>query len=167
MNRKDLTRRGKFLLFLKQWPSNWEMSDFVVDGVTYNCVEQYMMAEKARTFGDDGALKEVMGAAHPRDQKSAGRAVRGYVEETWSKARYSVVLTATVEKYRQNEGLRARLLATQDDETFVEAAPYDTVWGIGLAADHPDAGDPQKWRGQNLLGRAITEARSAVRAEFG
>lgn len=33
--------------------SQWFPADFVVDDVAYNCTEQYMMAEKARVFGDD------------------------------------------------------------------------------------------------------------------
>ena len=35
--------------------SQWYMCQFVVDDVCYNCVEQYMMAEKARIFGDEHA----------------------------------------------------------------------------------------------------------------
>ncbi len=39
-------------LFWGDWPSNWQPSPFTLDGVVYNCVEQWMMAEKARCFGD-------------------------------------------------------------------------------------------------------------------
>ena len=35
--------------------SQWYMCQHVVDDVCYNCVEQYMMAEKARIFGDEHA----------------------------------------------------------------------------------------------------------------
>ena len=31
--------------------SQWYPSTFIVDGATYNCAAQYMMAEKARIFG--------------------------------------------------------------------------------------------------------------------
>ena len=33
--------------------SQWYPASFIVDGVYYNCAEQYMMAEKARLFGDE------------------------------------------------------------------------------------------------------------------
>ena len=43
------------------------------------------------------------------------------------------------------------------DSVLVEASPYDAVWGIRLAASSPEAQDPMKWRGQNLLGFALME----------
>lgn len=165
MVRQDLTRRGKYLLFWRQWPSNWEPSEFSLHGRSYSCVEQYMMAEKARLFGDSSTLAKIMRTRDPAEQKALGRAVQGYVESRWAAVRYDVVLAGTVEKYRQNEALRALLLATSDDEVFVEASPVDTVWGIGIGAKHPDAGNPAKWRGQNLLGKAVTEARGVIRRE--
>ncbi len=36
--------------------SQWWPCSFEVDGVYYNCAEQFMMAEKARLFGDEEAL---------------------------------------------------------------------------------------------------------------
>ncbi len=40
----------------------------------------------------------------------------------------------------------------------------DRVWGIGLAADDAAAADPERWRGPNLLGFALMEARARLRA---
>ncbi|OON76426.1 hypothetical protein GBW32_26845 [Streptomyces tsukubensis] len=36
--------------------------------------------------------------------------------------------------------------------------------GIGVAADDERSGDPERWRGQNLLGLALMEARERSRA---
>lgn len=41
--------------------------------------------------------------------------------------------------------------------------PADPVWGTGLAADHEYAENPNYWRGQNLLGFALLEARDRLR----
>nr|WP_296442381.1 NADAR family protein [uncultured Acetatifactor sp.] len=57
-------------------------------------------------------------------------------------------------KFSQNPGLREFLLST-GDSIMVEASPYDSIWGIRLSADSPEAQDPMKWRGQNLLGFAL------------
>jgi len=162
----DLTIRDGYALFWGQWPSNWEIASFTLDGRRYNCVEQYMMAEKARLFGDASALKKIMAATHPRDQKRFGRAVKGYDEQKWASVRYHVVLRATIEKYRQNEHLLEKLLATEN-LTFVEASPTDKIWGIGMSADNANATRPGKWLGKNLLGKAITEARTILRKERG
>lgn len=39
----------------------------------------------------------------------------------------------------------------------------DRVWGIGMAADDEAAMNPQRWRGANLLGFALMEARERLR----
>lgn len=39
----------------------------------------------------------------------------------------------------------------------------DRVWGIGLAARDEGADDPERWRGPNLLGFALMEARERLR----
>jgi predicted NAD-dependent protein-ADP-ribosyltransferase YbiA (DUF1768 family) len=40
----------------------------------------------------------------------------------------------------------------------------DRIWGIGLAADDPRAEEPARWRGLNLLGFALMEARGRLAA---
>ena len=42
----------KFTFFWHGPFSQWYRQDFVVEGVTYNCAEQYMMAAKAKLFED-------------------------------------------------------------------------------------------------------------------
>jgi hypothetical protein len=166
MAHKNLTIRDGYALFWGQWPSNWQPSPFVIGGVTYNCVEQWMMAEKARLFGDAAACAMIMATADPADQKRFGRGVRGFDKDVWAKACYGIVLAGTLEKYRQNPDLWALLDAT-GDLVFVEASPEDVVWGIGMRAADPDATRPSKWRGQNLLGKAVTEARGILRGDRG
>ncbi len=163
---RGVTVRDGYALFWGQWPSNWEYSPFTIGGVRFNCVEQWMMAKKAILFEDEGALRKIMGAQDPSDQKRYGREVRGYNDQKWARVRYQTVLEGVLEKYRQNEELCKLLLAT-GNLTFVEASPEDKVWGIGMRARDPDATKPGKWRGQNLLGKATTEARTIIRKERG
>lgn len=156
-------RRNGYVFFLRSWLSNWTRSPFTIDGVTYSCVEQYMMAEKARLFGDSTTEAAILATDSPREQKDLGRRVRGYDEPRWAAVRRAVVLRATLEKYRQNPELKAKLLA--EEGTFVETNPADPIWGIGMSMDEAGVEDPTNWRGQNLLGQVITEARDILRKE--
>ena len=42
------------------------------------------------------------------------------------------------------------------------AQTSDGVWGIGLAADEPEARRPSAWKGENLLGFALMRARAEL-----
>lgn len=49
----------------KAYLSQWYPSIFIIDGVTYNCAEQYMMAEKARIFGDEAIRAKILATSDP------------------------------------------------------------------------------------------------------
>ncbi|MGW3358515.1 NADAR family protein [Streptomyces bungoensis] len=138
--------------------SQWWPSPFVVDGVRYATAEHWMMAGKARLFGDPEAERRVLAAEHPAAAKKAGRLVRGFDEETWARERFRIVVEGSVHKFTSDDDLGLFLLNT-GDRVLVEASPVDRVWGIGLAADDEAASDPTRWRGPNLLGFALMEAR--------
>ncbi|MFH8287927.1 NADAR family protein [Streptomyces antibioticus] len=142
--------------------SQWWPSPFVVDGVTYATAEHWMMAEKARLFGDAEAERLALAAGHPSQAKKAGRLVRGFDDTVWERERFRIVVEGSVHKFASNPGLRSFLLST-GERVLVEASPVDRVWGIGLAADDEAALDPQRWRGPNLLGFALMEARRRLR----
>jgi ribA/ribD-fused uncharacterized protein len=142
--------------------SQWWPSPFTVDGVTYATAEHWMMAGKARLFGDAEAEKRALAAGHPSQAKKAGRLVRGFDEATWERERFRIVVEGSVHKFRAHPELREFLLNT-GERVLVEASPVDRVWGIGLAADDEAAWDPERWRGPNLLGFALMEARERLR----
>ncbi|MFG2644620.1 NADAR family protein [Streptomyces sp. NPDC048370] len=143
---------------LSQW---WE-SPFEVEGVRYATAEHWMMAAKARLFGDPEAERAALSSRTPAEAKKAGRLVRGFDETVWERERFAVVVEGSVHKFASDEALRAFLIGT-GDRVLVEASPLDRVWGIGLAADDPRATDPSRWRGLNLLGFALMEARQRLR----
>lgn len=141
--------------------SQWWPGDFTVDGVAYTNAEQWMMAGKARLFGDAETLGEILAARAPAAIKALGRKVRGFDEDVWKRARLDLVTEGNVAKFTQDAALGAHLVGT-GDAVLVEASPLDRVWGIGLAAEHPDAADPRRWRGLNLLGFALMRARARL-----
>ncbi len=142
--------------------SQWWPAPFAVDGVAYATAEHWMMAGKARLFEDAAAERAVLAAAHPAEAKKAGRLVRGFDEAIWERERFRIVVEGSVHKFGAHPELREFLLGT-GDRVLVEASPVDRVWGIGLAADDEAAADPERWRGPNLLGFALMEARERLR----
>lgn len=142
---------------LSQW---WE-APFELDGVRYATAEAYLMAEKARTFGDERALAEILAAPHPGVAKEAGRRVTPFDAGVWAELRYDVAVRGNLAKFGQHEDLRAYLLSTAP-QVLVEASPVDAIWGIGLAADDPAAERPLDWPGTNLLGFALMEVRARL-----
>ncbi|QKW52690.1 NADAR family protein [Streptomyces buecherae] len=138
--------------------SQWFPSPFVVDRVAYATAEHWMMAGKARLFGDAEAERQVIAASHPGQAKEIGRSVRGFDDAVWRERRFELVVRGSVEKFGQHPEMRDYLLST-GLRVLVEASPVDRIWGIGLSADDERAAVPRQWEGQNLLGFALMEAR--------
>ena len=51
------------------------------------------------------------------------------------------------------------VFTTVRNTLIVESAPNDSIWGIGLHIKNNDIYDPMKWKGSNVLGWALMEAR--------
>ena len=49
--------------------SQWSPSSFVVDGVSYSCAEQFMIAAKARLHNDHRAVELFMSSPNPSAHK--------------------------------------------------------------------------------------------------
>jgi ribA/ribD-fused uncharacterized protein len=143
--------------------SQWHRAEFVVDGITYNCAEQYMMWGKAVLFGDEEMAAEILKATNPRKQKQLGRKVRNFNSEVWNQHARDIVFKGNWAKFTQNEHLKQHLLSTVG-KTIVEAAPNDRVWGIGLAESDPRAHNRKTWQGKNWLGEVLTRVREELRA---
>lgn len=141
--------------------SQWYEAGFDVDGQHYPTAEHYMMAEKARLFADSSAEKRVLEAATPGAAKAVGREIVGFCEDIWLAQRFRIVVDANHAKFSQNEALREFLMKS-GNRFLVEASPVDSIWGIGLAAEDPNACNPTEWQGSNLLGFALMEVRERL-----
>lgn len=138
--------------------SNFYPSTFELNGITYFCMEQYIMYQKALTFCDYDTAEKIMQATTPNECKSLGRQVKHYVDEIWSEDRKVVAFEGLIAKFSQNPELKRILLSTKDS-VIAECSPYDKIWGIGLDVNHPDVQDVAKWRGENLLGYSLMKVR--------
>ncbi|EGC8556323.1 NADAR family protein [Listeria monocytogenes] len=141
--------------------SQWWICSFKVDGVEYNCAEQFMMAEKAKLFNDMEMREKILAAKHPKQAKDFGRLISGFQEDIWRKNRFNIVMRANQVKFSQNEELKKFLMQTKN-RILVEASPVDKIWGIGMAADNKNVENPLYWKGLNLLGFALMAVRDEL-----
>ena len=142
--------------------SNWYMSDFSIDSITYSSMEQYMMYMKAQVFKDEAIASRILQTSDVADIKALGRSVINYNDSVWNGMRQILVYKGLREKFAQNEDLKNQLLST-DNNVLAECAVSDRIWGIGLSMKDPDRHHIDKWKGQNLLGYALMIVRSDLK----
>jgi ribA/ribD-fused uncharacterized protein len=142
--------------------SQWYASGFTIDGIKYLTAEHWMMAKKALLFDDRETLEKILASKKPAIVKQLGREVRSFDAEIWARCSYEIVVEGNKHKFSQNDLLKKFLLQT-GNQVIVEASPADTGWGIGLSQDAKEAMNPFEWKGSNLLGFALMEARDILK----
>ena len=141
--------------------SNWYKSDFSIDGILYSSLEKYMMYQKACLFCDYSIANKILNTDDVSSIKELGREVDNYNDSIWNGMRQIIVYKGLLEKFSQNQDLRNKLLAT-DDDILAECAVNDIIWGIGLSMTDPNRLNINKWKGQNLLGYTLMSVRSSL-----
>ena len=152
--------------------SNWNKSTIKINSIVlkdslrielnslgreFNCAEQAMMFFKALLFEDYESCEKIIKSKNPREQKKLGRKVKNFKPEIWDLAKFEIVKNINFHKFNQNESLKKQLLE-EDCDLFVEASPFDRIWGIGYSEE--DALNFKSNWGENLLGKALTEIRN-------
>lgn len=154
----------QFTFFWKNSFSQWHRSKFKVDDVEYCTCEQFMMAEKARFFGDKDTLKKIMDSTSPKEQKALGREVKNFDEGKWDAVARDIVYKGNYAKFTQDKSLKDKLLATKGT-TLAEVSEFDEKWGIGRTAEDPLSKDRKTWKGKNWLGETLTKVRDDILKE--
>ena len=144
--------------------SQWFPCTFEVDGITYNCAEQYMMAEKARVFSDEEVFSKILATSNPKDIKALGREVKNFDAKKWAAVSKDIVVKGNLHKFAQNMDL-FQFLHDTGNKVLVEASPYDTIWGIGMQESETGITNPHNWKGLNQLGFALMEVRDDLMIE--
>ena len=67
-----------------------------------------------------------------------------------------------IAKFSHNPTMKQHRLST-GTIFFAETSPFDLMWVIGLWVDDPEAHNPSRWPGKNLLGKALSTVRDAIR----
>lgn len=129
--------------------------------IYFTSSEQMFMWFKAKQFMDEESAEKILAAKTPEEARQLGRGVKGYVEWVWNDERYHAMHKAVMAKFIQNKDLRDKLCDPKyDGKKFVEASPYDRIWGIGYGEEFALKLDNAKNWGTNLLGKVLDETRA-------
>jgi ribA/ribD-fused uncharacterized protein len=124
--------------------------------------EKAIMLCKASAMGDYPMYDQILRADTPRQVKALGRGVGPWKQRVWDRIICSVARAVLVAKATHLPNFRALLLAT-GDELIAEATRNDVWWGIGIDLGRDEVQMPGRWKGTNVLGWALMEARAALR----
>ncbi|KAH7087889.1 hypothetical protein FB567DRAFT_357023 [Paraphoma chrysanthemicola] len=156
----DTSDEGGFL-------SPWLRSRFEIKGVVYQKAGHYIVAEKARAFGDKKALQRILEAETTEELKSLGDSISGVDEKTWRRRVTRIAKTANTHKFTSDNTESRELLKRLKklgNRELVFADPSDAVLGIGFnAADAEEVGREQ-W-GANVFGKALDAVREQAKAK--
>lgn len=157
-------KKENFVVFFGSYScfSNWYDTNFEVDGIKYNCSEQYYMRRKAIYFGDVTTARLILESSSPREHKRLGRSVNNFSPHEWKIVCRGIMREAIYHKFTQNERIKRELLMAKG--AFVEANPWDAYWGVGLPACDRRVLQRKNWNGRNELGRLLDELKRNLSA---
>lgn len=123
--------------------------------------EKFMMMGKASIFNDEDSLTRMIPVSNTKDLKALGQLVIGFEQPVWNATCVPVVSIGNYYKFAQDDEL-FEFLQHMGDREFVEGSPFDRIWGVGMGWDNPRIEDRRNWRGTNLLGISIHNARDMI-----
>jgi len=156
-----VTEKDNFIFFWGGPFSQWTPSQFEIGPLSFTCCEQWMMYNKAKLFCDLESAVRIMQTSDPREQKALGREVANYDDDTWMEEAFDIVVQGNRAKFGTIP-LFNQILRDTGDKIIVEASAHDRRWGIGLSENAEGIEDPSRWRGENLLGKAIMQVRDEL-----
>ena len=159
----------KFIFF---WGE--ELSNFHSCSIKYNyggkdmnftSSEQMFMWLKAKAFNDNDIAEQILLSNTPKEAKRLGRKVKNFDEEIWVEKRENAMMLALRYKFsEQNPNLFNFIMDKRfDNKEFVEASPFDKIWGIGLSENDDMIHNKKNWKGLNLLGKCLNKIRKEIK----
>eukprot|EP01065_Artemidia_motanka_P010365 TRINITY_DN1548_c0_g1_i5.p3 TRINITY_DN1548_c0_g1~~TRINITY_DN1548_c0_g1_i5.p3 ORF type:complete len:270 (+),score=82.31 TRINITY_DN1548_c0_g1_i5:790-1599(+) len=123
--------------------------------------EQSIMLCKALVMGDVGTAERILRAKTPMEAKKLGRAVSHWDQGRWDDNVCLIARECVWQKFSQCADLQPELLGT-GDAIICEATRNDCIWGIGIDLGDDRMHNTRQWRGTNILGWALMEARDRL-----
>ena len=157
---------NNFVFFWKSYLGNWSKTPngltTIINGkeITVPTSEHLFMAFKAEYFKDFKNLENIINTNNPEEAKNYGRKVKNFNQDAWDKVCFNIMLKAITIRFEQDPIFAEKLMSEEyTGKEFVEASPFDKIWGIGMDENNPNIEDKSKWLGQNLLGKCLNTLR--------
>ena len=101
-------------------------------------------------MGEKGSFGRIYLATTPAGCKKLGREVYPFDQELWDQHLEEVAFEVARQKFGSDASLRKVLLST-GEHGLAEAAPNDSIWGVGLKLGGPRI-QGETWQGRSVLG---------------
>jgi ribA/ribD-fused uncharacterized protein len=141
--------------------SNMAEYPIQIEDRTYPTVEHYFQAMKAKTFNHKEMFEKIMETPSAKAVKALGKKVKNFIKEKWDHERLDIMRIGVRAKFVQHPELQKQLIETGTKE-IGDADARDLYWGIGTSENTDKSLHPEKWKGQNQLGKLLM----GLREEF-
>lgn len=142
--------------------SNMAEYPIQIEDKRYPTVEHYFQAMKAQEFNDKDMLQKIMETPSAKAVKALGKKVKNFVKEKWDSERLDIMKRAVRAKFVQHPELQKQLVETEHKK-IGDADARDLYWGIGTSENTDKSRNPEKWKGQNQLGKIMMSLRDEFR----
>lgn len=154
-----------YVFFRRASPlSNHHHSPFIIDGLSFQCMEQYLAWRRAKLADRQDYIDQALQKADPLVYKAILNDLRPINPEEWNNDLPDTALVGLRAKFAQNPPL-AHFLCNTFPKKLGEASP-NKKWGVGFHLLHSDVLNSDKWlQGGNLLGETLMVVRDELIAE--
>ena len=149
-------------VFYGQWNplSSMYPCVFEMDGLIFRSSEHYFQFKKGLACGKNELAAEILSSRHPMQCHRLAKRLN--FDCSANKDLIAAwMLEATWAKFTQNPNLCEHLLET--GELVIGEASKDTFFGTGLALSEDGTTDSDKWSGDNLSGKILTDVRDELK----
>lgn len=147
----------KFKFIIPEWCGICANREVEID-----FTEKAIMLCKASIMDDELSFNKIIKSNKPMEVKMLGRKVENFNDELWKNNVCRIAKIIVFTKFSKVNGLKEKLLGTEDI-LIAEATERDKIWGIGMNPNNKDLYYPSKWKGSNILGWALMEARNELK----
>jgi ribA/ribD-fused uncharacterized protein len=142
-----------------RWLSNMAEYPIQIEDKKYPTVEHYYQAMKAHEFEPE-IEEKIRTTPSTKAVKALGDKIKNFIKESWDSKQLEIMKRGVRAKFIQHPELMKQLQETGDKQIGNSDA-RDSYWGIGTSENTEKSKNPDKWKGQNHLGKIIMELRNS------